>query len=156
MPDLLSQTLERFLGASGGGLLQQGDKPFNSALGSSTLLSSTSSPSLAPQSDEGSHEHQQHFVVIPSRSVPRWLVPVGERGATVAGAQIYEPHRWGPRLLKGVFLSLLKAGGGDGRARACWWHRKDDLRCTISCIRLPANQILYLLCRSEGSLPCES
>jgi peptidoglycan/xylan/chitin deacetylase (PgdA/CDA1 family) len=53
----------------------------------------------------------RQFAAIPSGTMPRWLLPIGSINATLAGTQIYMPHKWlakaGMNLLKGA----IRAGG---------------------------------------------
>lgn len=54
--------------------------------------------------------HNHTFIALPSRGVPRWIVPTHSRNAIVAATQIYEPHKWVMRLLKRSFIGATKMG----------------------------------------------
>ena len=108
--DLLSDSLRLFLGSAGGTLLQGTEHLSSSDLGFSTLLSAAPSENLIRALRKNGYARRHSFVVIPSRSVPRWLVPIGEPAETVAGTRIYEPHMWGARLIKKLLVSMFRAG----------------------------------------------
>lgn len=54
--------------------------------------------------------HAHRFVAIPSHSKPRWLLPIGDASGTLAGTQIYLPHKWAPRTIKSLLLGMIKMG----------------------------------------------
>lgn len=56
------------------------------------------------------YKHVRHFTAIPSFGEPRWLLPIGDANATLAGTQIYMPHKWLPRTFKKLLTATIKGG----------------------------------------------
>ena len=54
--------------------------------------------------------HFHRFSVLPSCKAPRWLLPLGDTHQMLVGSQICAPHAPTSRLLKAVFLRVIKAG----------------------------------------------
>ena len=57
------------------------------------------------------------YAVLPSPKTPRWMVPIGDAGASFASTQIYFPHKWAPKTLKALLAGAIKIGCGS-------WLRK--------------------------------
>lgn len=62
----------------------------------------------ALQSRGYTHSHQ--FMLLPSQSKPRWLLPVGNSNGMLAGSQIYMPHKPLARLAKAALVAMIKTG----------------------------------------------
>ena len=54
--------------------------------------------------------HFRRFSVLPSYKAPRWLLPLGDTHQMLVGSQIYAPHAPTARLLKAIFLRMIRAG----------------------------------------------
>ena len=54
--------------------------------------------------------HFHRFSVLPSFKAPRWLLPLGDTHQMLAGWQVYAPYATAARLLKAVFLRVVRAG----------------------------------------------
>jgi hypothetical protein len=50
------------------------------------------------------------FVVLPSQSEPRWLLPLGDRQLTREGFRIYTPYAPVARILKNLAATVMEAG----------------------------------------------
>jgi hypothetical protein len=77
---------------------------------SAAMISLSASAEQANAIKRKGYVHQHTFIAIPSSRVPRWLVPVQSRCAMLAAAQMYEPHKWMARALKGSVIGLTKIG----------------------------------------------
>ena len=56
------------------------------------------------------YTHLTRFATIPSHSVPRWLLPIGDVSGTLAGTQIYLPHKWMARAMKRLLMATIRMG----------------------------------------------
>jgi hypothetical protein len=101
---------------------------------SSTVFSPSSSRQLTNTLRHNGYKHIHSFIAIPSRSMPRWLVPAGDRHQAEAGIRIYEPHRRGPQIIKKALIGMIRTGW-DG-----WPHLKITF---ASKVRLPLEDLVY-------------
>lgn len=110
MSSLITKALDSFIGCAGGALITDGDSINAAALGSTALYSMSRSPGVAENLKGEGYSHQDEFIVLPSRTTPRWFVPMGDADTTVAATGIYEPHHWAAKLTKRGLVSLLRMG----------------------------------------------
>jgi Phosphotransferase enzyme family len=66
---------------------------------------------------QSGRSHIYPYAVVPSPSIPRWMIPVGDHGASLAATQIYYPHKWAAKTLKTLLAALIRLGCED-------WLRK--------------------------------
>jgi hypothetical protein len=59
---------------------------------------------------EGGRPKVYRYAVLPSHRIPRWMVPIGDHGASLAATQIYFPHKWAPKTLKTLLSALIRLG----------------------------------------------
>src|SRR5207248_398159 len=62
------------------------------------------------------YTHTHRFAILPSHSTPRWLLPLGSVSATVAGTQVYFPHKRAARFVKAIVIKAVKKGWST------WWR----------------------------------
>src|SRR5579862_3153027 len=55
-------------------------------------------------------QSRRRFAVLPSRQDPRYLLPLGNSRATLAGFSVYTPYALGARLWKGFLSQLVRTG----------------------------------------------
>jgi len=68
------------------------------------------SPAFATPSANGGKVHSHHFVILPSRKKPRWLLPLGDVEKTRLGLEIYTPYGLTARLLQSVLAGAVAMG----------------------------------------------
>jgi hypothetical protein len=70
------------------------------------------SPSQESANDlrRSGYNHLRHFIVLPSRNHPRWLLPIDSRIGLLASTQIYLPHKWLARGMKELVIQLINVG----------------------------------------------
>jgi hypothetical protein len=56
------------------------------------------------------YTYTREFVILPSRSAPRWLLPLGDASITIKGFDIYVPYTPLSRILKSITSGLLRSG----------------------------------------------
>jgi peptidoglycan/xylan/chitin deacetylase (PgdA/CDA1 family) len=110
MRTLLSRALELILGSAAGPIGTEDDLSRRDRLGSPPVFSFSPSRRLTKILRHKGYTHLRRFAVIPSCSVPRWILPIGDVNETLAGTQIYLPHKWAPRAIKGLFAATIKMG----------------------------------------------
>lgn len=54
--------------------------------------------------------HSRRFSVLPSYRAPRWLLPLGGSNQMLLATRIYAPYAPTSRVLKSMFLRVIKAG----------------------------------------------
>lgn len=135
MEGQLEQMLEVFGGAGALDRLHvQSEACEDGASGPSAVFSPSPSRQLTNTLKHNGYEHIHSFIAIPSRSMPRWLVPAGDRHQAEAGIRIYEPHRRGPQIIKKVLIHMIRTGW-DG-----WPHLKITF---ASKVRLPLEDLVH-------------
>jgi hypothetical protein len=58
------------------------------------------------------YEQIQAFALLPSTRCSWWLLPIGNRACSLAGAQIYMPYSWRARFLKRLLLGAIRFTSG--------------------------------------------
>ena len=74
------------------------------------LLSFSTSPQSVRALKNDGYTNCHSFVAIPSRSLPRWVLPIGDRRAMAAATDIYKPHKMAPRLGKRIVAEMMTRG----------------------------------------------
>ncbi len=112
MKPLLSQALNLVLGSSASPIGTEEELSGLEKLGSPPVFSISPSRKLPELLGRKGYTNIDYFVVLPSSSTPRWLLPLGNNCQTLAGIQIYRPHRWAPRIIKSLTSVFIKMGWG--------------------------------------------
>jgi peptidoglycan/xylan/chitin deacetylase (PgdA/CDA1 family) len=106
----LQQAVELLLG-SGIRLVRREDAITDlSAVGLPPVLSFSRNRQLMKALNERGYAHFHSFIAIPSRTAPRWVLPIAARSAMLAATDIYQPHKMAPRLIKKMAGGMLRLG----------------------------------------------
>ncbi len=114
MEELLQQALRLFVGSALSPVESKGDGADLAGLGSPTVFSLCPSRKLRNMLRHQGYTHVHSFVPIPSRNMPRWLLPAGDHCGMLAGTCMYQPHRWAPRAIKKALKGLMRMGWNGG------------------------------------------
>ena len=116
---VLQDALDQFIGHTNGDILFAEDKPLAPSHPTArTVISLTPSSRIARELANQGHERIHWFTVLPFRSMPRWLLPLGDTCTTLKGFQIYTPYARRAQFLKSLLLGVIKTGWkGWGRHR---------------------------------------
>lgn len=116
-PSLL-QALEILFGTTLKVVRAEGGSTDLDKLGSSPVFSVSPSGKLTNILKSKGYTHFRHFAVLPSKHMPRWLLPIGiKSGTTLVGTRVYLPQKWVPRALKNVLVRMIRMGW-DGWSRS--------------------------------------
>jgi phosphotransferase family enzyme len=74
------------------------------------VVSFAPSPRHKHKLQSDGYSYAREFVILPSRSIPRWLLPLGDVAITVKGFDIYAPYTPFSRILKSIASGLLRSG----------------------------------------------
>src|SRR5438552_10493076 len=107
---LLPQALRVFVGTGARLVRSKRELPSLAAAERPPVFSLSPSRELTETLKDKGYTHLRSFVSIPSHSTPRWLLPIGARDEMLAGTHIYQPYKWTPRVIKSVFIALIKMG----------------------------------------------
>lgn len=107
---LLPGALELLMGSTVDLSQAKGVLPDLERLGWPTIFSAFPSASLMNSLKKKGYTHLRRFIVLPSRHMPRWLLPDGRSGGTLAGTQIYLPQKWLPRTIKKLVVQMIRRG----------------------------------------------
>lgn len=110
MEALLPQALRLFAGPPLSSVESEGDASNLAGLGLPTVFSLSASRNLPKLLRRQGYTHVRSFVPIPSRNIPRWVLPIGDRSCMVAGTSMYQPHKWAPRAIKKALIGMMKMG----------------------------------------------
>lgn len=110
MSALLQRALELLMGATLDLGHAKGSLPDLERLGSPPIFSMFPSASLTNSLTKRGYTHLRRFIVLPSRRMPRWLLPGGLSNATLAGTHIYLPQKWVPRTFKTLVVQMIRRG----------------------------------------------
>jgi hypothetical protein len=80
------------------------------------LISWSRSNDVAAELLQRGYTNQYRFVVLPSRTRPRWLLPQRPGFASIDGSEIYTPFSLRAKLMKSL-LTKIRATGWQGWAR---------------------------------------
>ena len=80
------------------------------AVGAPTVISTDSGNSTTRELADQGYTRTHKFAVLPSRSEPRWLLPLGDARRTREGFRIYTPYAPVARILKNVAVTVIEAG----------------------------------------------
>jgi hypothetical protein len=118
MNQTILQAIAQFTGRSDQGLNRDnGDLPSSGDSAEFAVVSSNYSKQLVGQLADQGFTRAHRFLVLPSPSKPRWLLPLGNPQRTREGLHIYTPYALVARMLKKVVGTFLGAG---------WTGRKND------------------------------
>ena len=110
MKALLPRTLELLLGSAVGPVRSKVEFPDQAGLGSPVVFSLSPSRKLTNNLRQEGYAYVRHFAALPSRSRPRWLLPIGASCGMLAATQMYFPHRRTARILKSLVTGIIKTG----------------------------------------------
>ena len=111
MTQALQLTLARFTGGSvsGGERMQGAESWARRSDPVAVILGGEPNTGRDAMAQNGDWQHRQ-FVVLPSASEPRWLLPLCDASRVRGGFEIYTPYAPMARLLKSFTIGLLRAG----------------------------------------------
>src|SRR6476660_6885300 len=107
---LLYEALNAFLGSAKEPIGTEDEVPDLDTLASPLLFTFVPSRRLIHDLETKGYKHFRYFAVLPSLSMPRWLLPIGDPRQTFAGTRIYLPHKWTSRKIKQVCAGMIKMG----------------------------------------------
>ena len=114
MEALLPQALRLFVGSALSPVESKRDLPDLAGLGSPTVFSLCPSRKLRNMLRHQGYTDVHSFVIVPSRNMPRWLLPAGDHCGMLAGTRMYQPHKWAPRAIKKALIGMMKMGWNGG------------------------------------------
>jgi hypothetical protein len=106
----LPLALDLLLGPAIGPVRVERELPELTRFGLPPVFSFSPSPKLVKLLRGAGYDHIRYFIALPSYEEPRWLLPMEDAFGTLAGTEIYLPHRWAPRMLKNAVISMAKLG----------------------------------------------
>jgi hypothetical protein len=107
---LLARALGVLLGPAAGPIQAKRGVSELASVGSPPVFSLSPSGKLMEDLRDEGYTHVHRFTAIPSQSMPRWLLPIGDRRGTLAGTQVYLPHTWATRTMKSLLIGMIKMG----------------------------------------------
>ncbi len=110
MNALLYEALNAFLGSAREPIRTENEVPDLDTLVSPTVFSFSPSQRLIHDLRRKGYKHFRYFAVLPSLSMPRWLLPIGDASQTLAGTRIYLPHKWTSRSIRQICAGMIKMG----------------------------------------------
>ncbi len=75
-----------------------------------TVISADPGNSTTRELADQGYTRTHKFAVLPSRSEPRWLLPLGDARRTREGFRIYTPYAPVARILKNLAVTVMEAG----------------------------------------------
>jgi len=107
---LLTRALRSFAGSAVCPIRHDKDLTYLDNDAPAAVFSMSPSTKLKMAIRKKGYSQQHAFLAVPSRRVPRWLIPTQNRCAILAATQIYEPHKWVMRLLKQSLIGMTRIG----------------------------------------------
>jgi hypothetical protein len=80
------------------------------------LVSRSQESSVCKQLARQGYTHQHRFAILPSRTQPRWLLPLTNARRTIDGFELYTPYSRATRLMKALVVRV-RATGWEGWVR---------------------------------------
>src|SRR5437773_2489480 len=110
MKALLPRALELLFGFTVDPLRSKVELPDLAGIGSPAVFSLSPSRKLTNNLRLQGYAYVRHFATLPSRSGPRWLLPMGASCGMLAATQMYFPHKRTARILKSLVTGIIKTG----------------------------------------------
>ena len=110
MEALLPQALRLFAGSASNPVENKRDVFGLVSQGLPTLFSLSPSRRLPQLLRQQGYTRVLSFVPIPSRTLPRWMLPVGDPSSMLSGTCMYQPHKWAARAIKKALIGMMKMG----------------------------------------------
>jgi Phosphotransferase enzyme family len=107
---LLPNALNLLVGSGLGPIQRKTELPDLFDSGSPHVFSFCPSAKLAHRLSKKGYKYFRYFAAVPSQNAPRWVLPLGASGETLAAARIYLPYRRVARILKRVVVRMINAG----------------------------------------------
>jgi hypothetical protein len=115
--DTLDEVLRLFLGwDQAEPLPAPEDLAKNGAAFPSVVVSRSIASSVCQQLARQGYTLQHRFAILPSRTQPRWLLPLTDARRTIDGFELYTPYSRATRLMKALVVRV-RATGWEGWVR---------------------------------------
>ncbi len=115
--DTIDEVLRVFLGWNREDPLPQAeDLPRNGAALPDAVVSRSHASSVCHQLARQGYTRQHRFAILPSRTQPRWLLPLTSARRTIDGFELYTPYSRATRLMKALVVRV-RATGWEGWVR---------------------------------------
>lgn len=115
--DTLDEVLRLFLGWNREEPLPEAeDLSTNGAALPDVVVSLSQGSSVCKQLARQGYTRQHRFAILPSRTQPRWLLPLTDARRTIDGFELYTPYSRATRLMKALVVRV-RATGWEGWVR---------------------------------------
>ena len=115
--DTLDEVLRLFLGWNREDPLPEAeDLSRNGAALPDAVVSRSQASSVCKQLARQGYTRQHRFAILPSRTQPRWLLPLTSARRTIDGFELYTPYSRATRLMKALVVRV-RATGWEGWVR---------------------------------------
>ena len=115
--DTLDEVLRLFLGWKREEPLPEAeDLPTNGAALPEAIVSRSQTSSVCKQLARQGYTRQHRFAILPSRTQPRWLLPLTTARRAIDGFELYTPYSRATRLMKALVVRV-RATGWEGWVR---------------------------------------
>jgi len=115
--DTLDEVLRLFLGWERADPLPEAeDLPNNGAALPDVVVSRSQASSVCKQLARQGYTRQHRFAILPSRTQPRWLLPLTDARRAIDGFELYTPYSRATRLMKALVVRV-RAIGWEGWVR---------------------------------------
>jgi hypothetical protein len=115
--DTLDEVLRLFLGWEQADPLPEAeDLPNNGAALPDVVVSRSQASSVCKQLARQGYTRQHRFAILPSRTQPRWLLPLTDARRAIDGFELYTPYSRATRLMKALVVRV-RAIGWEGWVR---------------------------------------
>ncbi len=108
--DLFDRVVERFIGSAEPAALSGNGSQLSGDLAPLALVFLDPSRAMSDAAARKGYTHRHCWGVLPSRKVPRWLLPLENPCGTIAGTEIYEPHARTSRIMKRALIPVIRTG----------------------------------------------
>jgi hypothetical protein len=115
--DTLDEVLRLFLGWERADPLPDAeDLPNNGAALPDVVVSRSQASSVCKRLARQGYTRQHRFAILPSRTQPRWLLPLTDARRAIDGFELYTPYSRATRLMKALVVRV-RAIGWEGWVR---------------------------------------
>jgi hypothetical protein len=115
--DTLDEALRLFLGWDRADPLPEAeDLSKDRATLPDVVVSRSQASSVCKQLARHGYTHQHRFAILPSRTQPRWLLPLTNARRAIDGFELYTPYSRATRLMKALVVRV-RATGWEGWVR---------------------------------------
>jgi len=105
--DTLDEVLRLFLGWEQADPLPEAeDLPNNGAALPDVVVSRSQASSVSKQLARQGYTRQHRFAILPSRTQPRWLLPLTDARRAIDGFELYTPYSRATRLMKALVVRV--------------------------------------------------